>query len=325
MQMDRGPTSEQLMAEMAWVRRLARARVRDDAVADDVAQETWVVAAERRPAADRSLRPWLARVVSNLVRTQRRAELRREARETSVEDSRRVHTPAELIERVELQRVVAEEVLALGEPYRSTVLLHFFEGISSVELAERLGVPAGTVRRRLKVALDQLREALRKRANPPDRGWLAALAPLANAPASRAPEVSTVMGVLAVKKLIAIAVLIIVAASAGFIWHRRRAARPRPQSSLASSTLFTRSALEPRLSAEPAHEIECADRVDATCACSSASAHDRAKSVGPVLGIAATFNGCQDLSARQPFRQRATRSRFHRRLVHRGSLASFFG
>jgi superfamily II DNA or RNA helicase/HKD family nuclease len=42
--------------------------------------------------------------------------------------------------------------------------------------------------------------------------------------------------------------------------------RPRPQSPLASSTLFTRSALEPRLSAELAHEIGCADRVDAIVA-----------------------------------------------------------
>lgn len=42
--------------------------------------------------------------------------------------------------------------------------------------------------------------------------------------------------------------------------------RPRPQSPLAASTLFTRSALEPRLSAELAHEIECADRVDAIVA-----------------------------------------------------------
>src|SRR5690606_20770212 len=42
--------------------------------------------------------------------------------------------------------------------------------------------------------------------------------------------------------------------------------RPRPQSPLAGPTLFTRSALEPRLSAELAHEIECADRVDAIVA-----------------------------------------------------------
>lgn len=42
--------------------------------------------------------------------------------------------------------------------------------------------------------------------------------------------------------------------------------RPRPQSPLGASTLFTRSALEPRLAAELAHEIECADRVDAIVA-----------------------------------------------------------
>ncbi len=36
----------------------------------------------------------------------------------------------------------------------------------------------------------------------------------------------------------------------------------RPTSPLSASTLFTRSHLEPRLSAELANEIECADRVD---------------------------------------------------------------
>jgi DNA-directed RNA polymerase specialized sigma24 family protein len=78
--------------------------------------------------------------------------------------SRGVPTPGELIERVELQRAVADEVLALGEPYRSTVLLHFVEGYSSAEISRRLGIPDGTVRRRLKTALEQLREALNKRA-----------------------------------------------------------------------------------------------------------------------------------------------------------------
>src|SRR6185437_2639912 len=99
---------------------------------DDVAQDAWLVASTHEPPAERPLRPWLARVVTNLVRTRRRSDKRRDARDAAVEDDRVTPTPAELIERVELQRVVAEEVLALGEPYRSTVLLHFFEGISSV-------------------------------------------------------------------------------------------------------------------------------------------------------------------------------------------------
>ena len=78
--MERGPTNEQLMAEMAWVRRLARALVRDDTAAEDIAQDTWIVAAAQRPAEDRPLRPWLARVVRNLVRTRRRGDARRDER-----------------------------------------------------------------------------------------------------------------------------------------------------------------------------------------------------------------------------------------------------
>ncbi len=36
------PSTEQLLADIAWIRRLARALVRDDATADDVVQETWL-------------------------------------------------------------------------------------------------------------------------------------------------------------------------------------------------------------------------------------------------------------------------------------------
>jgi DNA-directed RNA polymerase specialized sigma24 family protein len=55
--MDRGPTTEQLMAEMAWGRRLDRALVRDDTLADDVAQDTWLVAETHEPPANAPLRP----------------------------------------------------------------------------------------------------------------------------------------------------------------------------------------------------------------------------------------------------------------------------
>src|SRR3569623_563345 len=216
--MERGPTNEQLMAEMAWVRRRASALLRDDAAAEDIAQDTWIVAAEQQPELDRPLRPWLARVVGNLVHTRRRSQARRHAREIAVEDARSVLTPRELVERVELQRVVSEEVLALAEPYRSTVLLHFFEGISSADLAQRLGIPAGTVRRRLKVGLDQLREALRRREDPPDRGWLAALAPIAVPAVSHAP---VAIGVVVMKKLVAVFVVLMVLIGAGLWWRHR--------------------------------------------------------------------------------------------------------
>jgi RNA polymerase sigma-70 factor (ECF subfamily) len=215
------PTSEQLMAEMGWVRKLARALVKDDALADDVAQDTWLVAAEQQPDVDRPLRPWLARVVTNLVRTRRRSDARREDRHATVGDDRAVPTPAELVERVELQRAVAEELLALAEPYRSTVLLHFIEGYSGADIARRLRIPDGTVRRRLKVAIDQLREALRKRTDQPERGWLAALVPLSRLPGPTPASAS--IGILAMKKVIGIValVLLLLAIGGGVVWLRR--------------------------------------------------------------------------------------------------------
>jgi RNA polymerase sigma factor (sigma-70 family) len=215
------PTTEQLVAELDWVRQLARALVRDAAVADDVAQDTWLVAHERQPDADRPLRPWLARVVTNLVRTRRTSEARRDRRDAAFDNGRTVPTPAELVERVELHRALADEVLALAEPYRSTVLLHFFEGMSSADIARKLGIPDGTVRRRLKVALDQLREALRERSDPPKGGWLAALVPLAGAPR---PTQASALGAIAMKKLIAVIVVLVLLLLAGggaLLWRHR--------------------------------------------------------------------------------------------------------
>lgn len=177
----------QLTTEMAWLRRLARALLRNDD-AGDLAHDAWLIAAERAPTDGRPLRPWLTRVVLNLSRTQARARQRREAREAATSDADTVPNPEVLVERVELQRLIAGEVLQLAEPYRSTVLLHFFEELSCADIARRCALPEGTVRRRLKVALDELRARLD--AKDPKSGRIALLAPLAGIPISPRPGVS---------------------------------------------------------------------------------------------------------------------------------------
>jgi RNA polymerase sigma-70 factor (ECF subfamily) len=222
---------DQLVAEIGWVRRLARALVHDAATADDVAQDAWIQASEGVPDDGRPLRPWLYRVVQNAARMRFRGARRRAARDEQAELVREVATPAELVERVELSRVVADEVLALGEPYRSTVLLHYVEGLSSAQIARRLDAPAGTVRRRLKVALDQLRARLRERlgegrAKPGGRpAWLAALIPLAIASDPR-PAAATTLGVLVMKKLIVVVGVLVVLALIA-VWWRARGEAPR--------------------------------------------------------------------------------------------------
>ncbi|MGE0396209.1 MAG: sigma-70 family RNA polymerase sigma factor [Kofleriaceae bacterium] len=218
------PALRQLATEMAWMRRLARALMRDGD-ADDLAQDAWIVAHERAPAAkpgddedgeDAVNRPWLRRVMVNLTRMRARSRRRRHVREERTADLVPPQArPDELVERLEMQQLVASEVLALDEPYRSTVLLHYFEELSCAEIARRLGAPEGTVRRRLKVALDHLRARLSSKR----RGGLLALAPLAGI--THSPPVPSALGVIAMKKLVAVIVVLILLIVAGVWWKAR--------------------------------------------------------------------------------------------------------
>jgi RNA polymerase sigma-70 factor (ECF subfamily) len=236
-----------LAAEMAWVRRLARALVKDDAAADDVAQDAWLVAARRLPDDGRPLKPWLSRVVLNLVRMRGRSATRRHRYEQREPAEISPATPEELVERVQLQRVVSGEVLALAEPYRSTVLLHFVEDLSSAEIARRLGIPDGTVRRRLKVALDQLRERLAARDDRPNRGWLAALVPIAETP--QTPW--TLAGVIAMNKLVAAVVVVLIVLLAGLAWWWTRGDDTRREVATTTAPSSTPGSIRPETARVP--------------------------------------------------------------------------
>ena len=228
---DPGPLG-QLTAEMAWMRRLARALLRDGD-ADDLAQDAWIVASEHAPAEGAS-RPWLGRVMLNLARMRARSQKRRVGREEKTADLVQPEVrPDDLVERVELQQLVASEVLALEEPYRSTVLLRYFEELSCAEIARRLEVPEGTVRRRLKVALDHLRG----RIGAKRRSGLLALAPLAGVPSNPIP---VAVGVIAMKKLVAAVVVLILLVVAGVWWRTRESSTSGTQS--AANTRHTTTA-----------------------------------------------------------------------------------
>jgi RNA polymerase sigma-70 factor, ECF subfamily len=171
-------TVEQLVAETKWLHRVALALVKDEAAADDLTQDTLVVAATEAPTDGRPLRPWLVRVLWNRVRMRTRGSKRRRAREERFGELAAAPTqPDEIVGRIELHRMLAGLVLELPVPQRDVLLLHFFEGLSSSQIGNRLGISAGTVRWRLKSAIDELRERLEKRA--PNRAWVAPLAGLA--------------------------------------------------------------------------------------------------------------------------------------------------
>ena len=199
--------AEALLREAGWVRRVAARLVRDGSVADDVAQDAWVQALKQRPDPSTTLRGWLAEVMRRLAHTRARAEARRRARELA-DEPREVPAADRLLEKAELLRGIALMVGELDEPYRSTVLLRYFEGASAAEIARRQGVPAGTVRWRLKEALDQLRARLTREVDR-DRARRA-LAPIAGGGGLMIPAL----------KVAAVAVAVAGGVTAGVVHHR---------------------------------------------------------------------------------------------------------
>ena len=146
---DSAPTADELLAHTEWLTRLARALV-GDADAADVVQDTYEAALSKPSNREGSLRPWLGGVARNVARMAMRGRIRRERREQSVPVHEDVPSSEQLFARAQIQTKVNRLVLGLNEPLRSTLLLRYFEGLSAAEIARAQGIPAATVRARLK-------------------------------------------------------------------------------------------------------------------------------------------------------------------------------
>ena len=76
---------EALLGQEQWVRRLARALMRDDDEAEDVVQEARLAVWRHPPRDPTRARSWLGTVVRNTVRNRRRAAASRDGRELAGE------------------------------------------------------------------------------------------------------------------------------------------------------------------------------------------------------------------------------------------------
>ena len=141
------------------VRDLARRHARDASSADDLAQDTWLVALERPPQDQRRLRAWFARVVRNLAIDRAREEHRRRRRE---ELAFRLRDGPERDAASKLDPDRIASVLArLDQPYRVVIELHYLQQRTVPSIARELGLPAETVRTRLRRGLLRLRASAR--------------------------------------------------------------------------------------------------------------------------------------------------------------------
>lgn len=147
--------------------RVAWALVRNDADADDLAQETFLRAwsAFATFETGRPLRPWLARICTNTAYSLFRARRRRPetALEPLLEAGRQWGTeddPAAHAERAERDARLAACLAAMSEEHRAVLALRAVRDLSYDEIAAALGVPPGTVMSRLARARAELRRRM---------------------------------------------------------------------------------------------------------------------------------------------------------------------
>lgn len=137
---------------------------RDDALAQDVVQDVFVTAWRKAALYDHEragVATWLATIARNRAVDRLRAEHRdrQQPGELPELESDDVPLDAALLDG-ERSTAVRQSLAAMPPRQREVLELMYFRGLSQSEVAERLGVPLGTVKSRAFHGLQRLRELL---------------------------------------------------------------------------------------------------------------------------------------------------------------------
>lgn len=162
------PAVDEIEQYRTSVTRYIRYLVRDASDAEDLAQETLLRAHRQRstlrdPAA---LESWLYQIAThisiNVLRQRARAVQRQvdtPVDELPIADQARP-SPLTIIRQTEMSECVQHYVANLSDAYKSALLLHDADGLTSEEIAHLLQVPLTTVKMRLHRARRQLQASL---------------------------------------------------------------------------------------------------------------------------------------------------------------------
>lgn len=128
----------------------------------DVYVQAWRQAA-RFDGARGGVAAWLATIGRSRALDRYRAHGARQRREAGPMEEESVSeapSPERLTSLGEERRVVAAALRALPAEQRLVIELAYFEGLSQTEMAERLGLPLGTVKTRVRLGMMALRDRI---------------------------------------------------------------------------------------------------------------------------------------------------------------------
>ena len=162
---DRAAFAQLVARHQSTVRTVLRRLTRGDTgLADDLAQETFVLAWRniRHFRFEARFSTWIYRIVQNVCSQARAARVPEMSYDQTVADRPRFE-PA-VIDRaaqdLELRDRLEKAIAQLPESYQMLVAAHYLQGVQYEALAETLNIPLGTVKTHLYRAKRRLRELL---------------------------------------------------------------------------------------------------------------------------------------------------------------------
>jgi len=157
---DRAAASALLLELLPRIRNLIRYLLRGDESVDDIAQEAMIAILRGLPSfrGEGSLRAWADRIVARVAlgwvrRDRRQKSLERES-VAQGEPPSAVETPDQYL----VRRQAVARLDRLSYEQRHALVLHHVVGLSVPEVAAQLSVPIETVRSRLRLAQNKLRQ-----------------------------------------------------------------------------------------------------------------------------------------------------------------------
>jgi RNA polymerase sigma factor (sigma-70 family) len=148
-----------------FVLRICQGVLGDSHAARDAFQTTFVVLARKAARLDgRSpLTGWLYRVAYHVALRLRSRAARQRRTERYAAKRRLSEGASDLfvdLEKHELRQALREELERLPEKYRLPLILCYFEGHTHAEAARMIGLPRGSIAKRIGEGLERLRERL---------------------------------------------------------------------------------------------------------------------------------------------------------------------
>ena len=262
--------------------RVALHSTRDVVEAEDVLQATFVAAIERACGFDEARRvmPWLVGILGNEAR-RARTERRRQVDPTRLEEKLDA-APGADAERRELLALLDNAVARLPEEFRPVLVLRVRHGLGATQIAAALGRPSGTVRSQMQRGLELLRRTLPAGLAgglaviglAPTRGLAAIRGTLLERvapPHASASLTGTIGGILAVNRIVIVAVAVI-SCGIWFAWRSLTSTAVEPSEPRGGAIMRVPARIEDSRASESADEASARQELPAA---------EEARALGP--------------------------------------------